>query len=1087
MTDVGPFRLQHRLGQGGGADVWAARHIVPSGLGEQVAIKLLRDERAREPDAIANFRREVRAVAALEHPHVLAVLDHGVVDLSEHGAPGSPWLAMPLMPGGSLSDRCGALPWPEQRAILGAILGALAHAHARGVIHRDLKPSNLLFGPRGVQLADFGIAHTITGADSEPWPGAGTPAWMAPEQFEGRWRDFGPWTDLYALGCVAWALACGRRPFDTRGRKLSAAYRAHSTWPAPRLRPSHLVPPALEGWIHRLMAKQPSDRYRHAADALRDLKALDRDDAPPQWPRTWPSAPDSTARHLSGAGLGLYGLREIPMVGRSEERDALWAALTRSWTRSRVHVAWLEGPAGTGKSRLARWIAETAAEAGMARWLHAVHSPGGGPADGLAPMARRLLRADGLEDMAIRDRALPWVDPSVALALSQWLTGHPGRHHGLLRELLASEAADRPLILWLDDVVRNADTVDFLAHLLQADPERAILVVLTARTEDLAEHPAQAHRLRELLERAEATTLTLGALPPALRETFVEQVLGLRGDLAARVAARTAGNPLFAVQLVGDWVQRGLLEVSAGGFHLADGADVDLPEDVHDVWTRRIDRILAARPADAQALELAAILGTHVDSREWRTVCTDAHLPDTAGLLDALTEAGLAAVDDKGALGSWSFVHDMLRESVVLRVRANGREIAHHVRCAAMLRRQRGRGIAERLGRHLRAAGSWDEAIVQLSSGIRERLEAGEFALAEVVSAERVAAIQALDPPESDVRWSEGWLLSARLARERGRTEEAHREVLRAIAQSAEHGWGTLHAEALAEAARVAYRSGRLDDALRRTEEAQEVAKTADVLHIIGSCLELRARALADRGRLDEADAAYAGAIVDFEAHRDRVGIGRCRLGRSVVAMSRGDLEAALAYAQRGRAELDSAGARLEAAIARNILGDAERMRGDLEAAATCYREALSHHRAWGSVTGGRIARLNLAQVLLEQERWPAAREWVLPLASTMRAEGAGLFLGAAHLMLMVCAAGDGTWTDWEDHQQQAEDLLEASGLVHPDLAALASRAGDLAEQSGEASKARAAWRLAIDQWTGLGREAEAQALRVKCAPDAPL
>ena len=153
-----------------------------------------------------------------------------------------------------------------------------------------------------------------------------------------------------------------------------------------------------------------------------------------------------------------------------------------------------------------------------------------------------------------------------------------------------------------------------------------------------------------------------------------------------------------------------------------------------------------------------------------------------------------------------------------------------------------------------------------------------------------------------------------------------------------------------------------------------------------------------------------------------------------------------------------------------------------LDAPEACYREALRHHRACGSVTGGRIARLNLAQVLLEQRRWTEARGVVRTIGSTMRAEGAGLFLGAAHLILMVCAAGDGTWEAWDANQQQAAHLLEKSGLLHPDLAALATRAGDLSEDAGDLDKARIAWRIAAAQWAGLGREVEAERIRERLA-----
>src|SRR5690606_15752040 len=117
----------------------------------------------------------------------------------------------------------------DVRGVLLSILDALAHAHARGVVHRDIKPGNILLGGHddlrpGVKLADFGLARGSEDFGEERSV-AGTPVYMAPEQFRGAWRSFGPWTDLYSLGIVAWELVCGKPPYvDSNVRNLGALH-----------------------------------------------------------------------------------------------------------------------------------------------------------------------------------------------------------------------------------------------------------------------------------------------------------------------------------------------------------------------------------------------------------------------------------------------------------------------------------------------------------------------------------------------------------------------------------------------------------------------------------------------------------------------------------------------------------------------------------------------------------------------------------------------------------------------------------------------------------------------------------------------
>ena len=214
---LGAFLPVRQLAEGGMGIVWEARHARTKVV---VAIKAMTDDRARDAAGRAAFRREVRAVAGLSHPNIVHVYDFGEVsDAESRSGPwvaGSPWVAMELAHGGSLKDMRGQLGWPQLQGVLVALLEALGHAHARGVIHRDLKPGNVLIRNAlpDVQLADFGLAWLGERGNVNP---AGTPGYMAPEQIQGSPFDLGPWTDLYGLGCLAFALACGRPPFEGSG------------------------------------------------------------------------------------------------------------------------------------------------------------------------------------------------------------------------------------------------------------------------------------------------------------------------------------------------------------------------------------------------------------------------------------------------------------------------------------------------------------------------------------------------------------------------------------------------------------------------------------------------------------------------------------------------------------------------------------------------------------------------------------------------------------------------------------------------------------------------------------------------------
>ena len=151
------LELLEQIGSGGMGEVWAARHLT----GVPVAVKVLSGALVHDERWVSEFRREVEAMAALEHPGLAVVLDFGVADESSTFSPNTPYLVMERAEGTLAEPTLQPKNWDSLRSLLRALLSALGHAHSRGLIHRDMKPGNILwFGERGWQIADFGLAHS---------------------------------------------------------------------------------------------------------------------------------------------------------------------------------------------------------------------------------------------------------------------------------------------------------------------------------------------------------------------------------------------------------------------------------------------------------------------------------------------------------------------------------------------------------------------------------------------------------------------------------------------------------------------------------------------------------------------------------------------------------------------------------------------------------------------------------------------------------------------------------------------------------------------------------------------------------------
>jgi eukaryotic-like serine/threonine-protein kinase len=267
------YRIVRPLGSGGMGEVYAAEDTK---LHRLVALKILPPAMAADPDRLSRFRREAQAVAALNHPNVVTVF-------SVEEDAGRHFLTMELVEGQTLTtvQRPGGLPLSNWLAVARPLVDAVAAAHAHGVVHRDLKPSNVMVTTEGrVKVLDFGLAKlqprleqgddaTISARMTGPHHVMGTPAYMSPEQAEGRPADHR--TDIFSLGIVLYELAAGRRPFtgDTSVSIISAILK-DTPGPLTQVRPD--LPPDIDRIIRRCLAKDPLRRYQSALDLRNDLE-----------------------------------------------------------------------------------------------------------------------------------------------------------------------------------------------------------------------------------------------------------------------------------------------------------------------------------------------------------------------------------------------------------------------------------------------------------------------------------------------------------------------------------------------------------------------------------------------------------------------------------------------------------------------------------------------------------------------------------------------------------------------------------------------------------------------------------------------
>jgi serine/threonine-protein kinase len=284
---AGRYSLERILGRGAMGEVWLAHDAHE---GRAVAVKLIEPTIADNDEVKRRFVRAAQSVARASGPHVAQIFDHGVTE------DGRPYMVMEYLVGTSLRDRLtqeGVIPLGETAELLTGLCAALGPAHDAGLVHRDLKPENIFLvqerGRERVKLLDFGVAKSTRRVEERFASTAtgdliGTPHYMSPEQAQGL-KTVDHRTDLWSLGVIVFECLTGVRPFEAKALARLVARILAGPIPVPsRLAPEAPIPPEVDAWMARALARDRAARFASAGELAASFDRAVAGEAPPARP-----------------------------------------------------------------------------------------------------------------------------------------------------------------------------------------------------------------------------------------------------------------------------------------------------------------------------------------------------------------------------------------------------------------------------------------------------------------------------------------------------------------------------------------------------------------------------------------------------------------------------------------------------------------------------------------------------------------------------------------------------------------------------------------------------------------------------------
>lgn len=1025
------YRADALLGRGGMGEVWRCHDLEQ---GRNVAVKAVRKDMLADSGAAKLFHSEVVAVARLSHPGIIPVYDalqdarSGALLVMEHrdgkelgvlADEDPPWPVVRDL----LAQVLSALAYAHARGVL--------HLD----IKPENILLDRVEGARRATLLDFGIARIRRpGRGIERWferdAIVGTLEYMASEQCTGAFERLGPWTDLFSVGAVAFELCAGRRPFPGAGDHAGLVRRLRE--PPPRLVPMLAgVPAGFPDLCAALLAVDPRDRPTSAADVLAELLALDDEgrgladraaievggdpalkvssptaetrplddpealaptavvptreippvSAAPASPRR--AAPSTIGAQSAEAAFnaeaepppagayGLFGLRDLPVLGRHEERRAVWSAVRDAATLSQTRVVLLEGPAGVGKSRIARDAIERAVELGLCFPMHSSWSADGSSDEGLRGLMENLLDSRGAPGQVVSVRLAFWLDRMIADLQRKGGTDPclPGEHKAFAREVelylrpprdaapdaglpirvameaIARAARARPVLLWLDDVQWSRGEAGALISALRArEPALPVCVLCTVRTAEVADRGAY----EQLAALPGTERVLVDRLDREATRRLVRGLLDVDDALGDFFADRAEGNPLFAGLMLRQLVMADAIVRKDGRYRLSRAYDLSaVPGDVGALFARRVEQSGAGKRElgalaivrERVSLEVAGELGRRIG-------------PGFDEALGKALRAGLLRVE--GHAYVWE--HGLLREQIVKGIARDEAPALHEAAAGALAVLIDREDVQEERAHHLRAAGHVREACAAL-------LDAGLWSLRHATPAPRRARFEMLAAWAKEARLID---LEARAHAELGYAQAEIGEAKKAAEIHAAARLLIARGAGEEAAAWVDFRrsqsmrlEGRVDEGARASRDALDHARRARVgeverlalLQIGMDCC--RAKQDAEARRILEEAAALAHDAGDRVAESLAL--------RTLTHIS--DAKTALSLVERAIELARAAGALRVELTAKQVWVDALWRAGDHEQA---RREA----RALGEEAGRRALRQTASLLALQSGAW---------------------------------------------------------------------------------------------------------------------
>ena len=667
--------------------VWQAHD---TRLNRDVALKILPDAFATDPDRIARFQREAQVLASLNHPNIAQI--HGIEE-----AEGTRALVLELVEGPTLAELIaprtlspsggegrgeGGLPLDDALAIATQIADALEAAHEAGIIHRDLKPANIKVRADGtVKVLDFGLAKrlpdsgtaesqaTTLDALTEAGRIVGTPAYMSPEQILGQEADAR--SDIFSFGVVLYELLAGVHPFlkGTTSDTMAAVLRDPPTPPIGRAGlGTHAI-------FDKLLAKEPGDRYQTVAEVRTELHQLRE------------ATTGGIAADVEGVSRPATGGRRTPYVGRETERAELERRVEQT-VRGRGGMVLIGGEPGVGKTRLVEQVLDTARRRRCLALTGRCYEMAGTPP--LIPFIETLEHYARVVPIDALGTALGDAAPEVARLAPDLRRLFPDMPAPLVLppeqqgrflfksygEFLERASRARPLVVLFDDLQwADEATLQLLQHLAPLLTQMPMLVLGTYRDVELDAQRPFAATLEILTRKRLADQLPLAALAQPGVEAMLSALGGAAppAALVTRIYRETEGNPFF-VEEVFRYLQQEVTLVDGDG-HWQTGldlAELDVPDGVRAVVGRRLSQV---SPESQRVLTLGAIVG-----RSFSLELLEA-IADVTGdaLLSALEEAEehvlIVPVSKREA--RWEFSHGLIRQTLAAGLSVPRRQRLH--------------------------------------------------------------------------------------------------------------------------------------------------------------------------------------------------------------------------------------------------------------------------------------------------------------------------------------------------------------------------------------------------------------------------